>query len=90
MTQPTTASSPTHLLGSTVVISCGWNYAGTIAAKVSGVDAYVVRFQSMRAPQLHKIISKLGLPNRHLELEWGDWTGCDTEFVIPTKDIQRC
>jgi hypothetical protein len=88
MTTPTTTPSPIHLLGSTVIVGA-WYYAGVVIAKVKGVDAYVVKFQSMKESQLHRLISKRGLPNRHLELEWGNWSGSDTEFVIHTKDMQR-
>lgn len=54
---------------------------GTIVAKVKDQEIYVITLHSAKSVELMKII--FGYPNRHLDLEWGSYTGEPNEFIVP-------
>ena len=58
-----------------------------IRGKVKGCDLYVVSAPSTyRIENLAKVY---GSPNRHLELEWGRFSGQKNEFIIPAGDLGK-
>jgi hypothetical protein len=91
-----TSPANTFLLGETVTVSMPtskilrWFFGtgATIQAKVND-ELYVVLFHSSTPHTIENMAEYYGLPNRHLELEWGKFNGIDVEFIVPAKDITK-
>ena len=71
----------------------GKNYAlfGTIQGKIKGIDAYIVslKVSSIWGWEMTFLITNVGVPNRHLEVEWGRFYGGDREFIIPGDKLTK-
>lgn len=59
-------------------------YSGMINGKVKGLEAYVITFTNVS-----QFLNKYGYPNRHLKLEWGQFSGYTKEFIVPAEEIQK-
>ena len=57
---------------------------GILRGKVKGQEIYLVR--SSNFDNVCK--SRYGEPNRHLELEWGQFNGTEYEFLVPLEDLR--
>lgn len=62
--------------------------AGSVYGKIQNKDAYVVSLRGA-AMDLNILIKTFGYPNRHLLLEWGNYTGDEYEFIVSGKDLIR-
>lgn len=57
---------------------------GTVSGKIKGIDAYIINF-IVGVPHLESF----GAPNRHLELEWGRFTGQDGESIVLATEMGK-
>lgn len=57
-----------------------------IKGKVKDLDCYVVLAER---PANISLIIQLGIPNRHLKLEWGSFKGFPNEFIVPATIIRK-
>lgn len=56
---------------------------GVIKGKIKDLDCYVVLFSTgIKKPEY-------GFPNRHLELEWGKFSGYDNECIVPSNKLKK-
>ena len=55
-----------------------------INGKVKGVELYVVRVEDWRGV-IKEAQATFGSPMRWLELEYGAWTGHDSEVIVPIE-----
>ncbi len=62
--------------------------AGSVYGKIKDKNAYVVSLRGV-AMDLNILIKTFGYPNRHLPLEWGNYTGGEHEFIVNGKDLIR-
>ena len=61
-----------------------------VRGKVKGLDCYVVLFPaSCSDSTLSNITIRFGFPNRHLELEWGKFSGYKNEYILPAFGMKR-
>jgi hypothetical protein len=75
------------LLGSSVLLVKHHLY-GRIRGKVKDIEAYVIEIGNLGVGTTLQYVEWFGLPNRHLELEWGSWLGTDGEFVLSAQDME--
>lgn len=61
-----------------VCISDRW-HTGVINGKVAGIDAYVIDITG----------EYVRLPNRHLKLDWGHFSGKDKETIVFREEIAK-
>lgn len=63
----------------------GYSGEVRIRGKLKEVDCYVV----LSARGDRDLIARFGVPNRNLELDWGNWRGFPNEFVIPATLMSK-
>ena len=59
-------------------------YSGMINGKIKGIEAYAITFTDGG-----QFLAEYGSPNRHLELEWGQFSGYTKEFIVPAEEITK-
>jgi hypothetical protein len=60
--------------------TAGFHLLGGVNGKLKGTDAYVVEIGNGKPDRT---------PNRHLELEWGHWSGREGECIVLAEEIVR-
>ena len=62
---------------------------GSVYAKIKDKEAYVVSLHTGGEAREQGLRNRLGYPNRHLELEWGFFTGSAKEFVVSGDLLEK-
>ena len=63
-----------------VEIGAMFPFIGVVNGKLKGIDAWVVEIDDGYYWQTRK-------PNRHLELEWGHYSGKECESIVLAEEI---
>ena len=58
-----------------------------VKGKIKDADCYVIVFHKYY--ENPNTIIHLGFPNRNLPLEWGNWKGYPSEFVVPATIMSK-
>jgi len=63
-----------------------------IKGKLKNINTYVVILSSSSnnySTYITEIRKKIGMPIRHIGLEWGHFSGADNEFTVPVEYLER-
>lgn len=65
-------------------------HTGRVRGRIKDTECYVVLFPaSLGGNTLINYNIRFGLPNRHLELAWGKFSGYPNEYIIPAHMMKR-
>lgn len=62
---------------------------GSVYGKIKDKEAYVVSLHTGGEIKEQTLRNKLGYPNRHLELDWGSFTGSSKEFIVAADVLEK-
>ena len=65
-------------------------YNARVRGKIKDIDCYIILFPaSFGDSAIINYNIRFGLPNRHLDLAWGKFSGYTNEYVVPVYTMKR-